>query len=338
MQSTVDGASGHPHGVDDLCEAAERVYIAALTCGRIPRADAQEAPCLVELALLHPDPADLAWLLPQSPQRVMARMLGRIRDDLAAAHRGTAQAAAAAERYAAYATGGPAPAGDLRVLEGKDRIRAAIDEASDACTREMLTVHPDGIRREFSLAYSLPRTLAVTGRGVRMRTLYTHAARHGHGLHEYLERMNGDVEVRTLDEVTERLLIFDTDVAVIPANADRTIALEVRHPAVVTFLATAFERLWRLALPFDVVLPEMAGPDGITHRERAIAALLAEGHPDAEVARRLGINVRTCRHHIRKLHEVLGASSRTQLGVRLVQTGLDTPPRPPQPPQSPTVP
>src|SRR6478736_5589765 len=78
----------------------------------------------------------------------------------------------------------------------------------------------------------------VYSRGVRMRDLYTHVARHGQGLHNYMELMGDAAEARTLDEVVERLILFDRKVAFIPANADRTIALELRHPALVDYLVT----------------------------------------------------------------------------------------------------
>ncbi|CAM5599743.1 hypothetical protein SCYAM73S_07847 [Streptomyces cyaneofuscatus] len=41
------------------------------------------------------------------------------------------------------------------------------------------------------------------------------------------------------------------------------------------------------------------------------------------IAERLGISVRTARAHIARLSETLGAASRTQLGVRIAQAGLD---------------
>lgn len=74
-------------------------------------------------------------------------------------------------------------------------------------------------------------------------------ARHGQGLLNYLELMGDSVEARTLDEVIDRLILFDRKVAFIPANADRTMALELRHPGLVHYLVTVFERLWRLAIP-----------------------------------------------------------------------------------------
>ncbi|MGX2996218.1 LuxR C-terminal-related transcriptional regulator [Streptomyces sp. JNUCC 64] len=330
----------HAHGVDRLCEEGERVYRQALDAGRVGRAAVGGAPCLLELGLLHPDPDDTEWLVPESPGGVLARLSRSLRDELAQGQARAAAMARLAERYACLApegfagiTGAGAAPGvpGLRVLESKPRIREAIAEASDGCAVEHLAVQPGGVRRENVLKDALPLALDMAARGVRMRTLYTHSARHGQGLYEYVERVGGAAEVRTLDEVPERMLIFDRKVAFVPATEDRTVALELRHPGLVEFLAIVFERFWRLAHPLVEPLPVRAGVEGITRREWAIAALLAEGHTDAEIATRLGINVRTARHHIRKLAEELGAASRAQLGVRIAQAGLDTPPRPPTP-------
>ncbi|MGW2482253.1 LuxR C-terminal-related transcriptional regulator [Streptomyces sp. NPDC001571] len=318
----------HPHGADRLCPPAERVYADALRAGRIGRQDAREATCLIDLGLLHPDPVALDWLLPTSPQAVMARLLRGIHEDIAASQARTGVVAAAFERFAALGAPAAADSEAIRVLDGIPRINAAIDDAIAGCTTESLTIQPRGIRPEHILSQALPRALDMLDRGVRIRTLYTHVARHGPGLADYLRQLEGRaVEVRTLDEVTDRLLLFDRTVAIIPAAADDSSALELRHPALVEYLATVFERLWRLGVPLSDAVPAATDLQGITHRERVIAALLAEGHQDAVVAQRLGISVRTCRHHISRLAAALGSSSRTQLGVRIAQSGLDTHPR-----------
>ncbi|GAA3900275.1 helix-turn-helix transcriptional regulator [Streptomyces lacrimifluminis] len=309
----------------------------------MPRRDAEPVPCLLELALLHPDPDDMAWLVPTSPQEVMTRLLRGVYDEVSASQGRVGSAVAAFERYttlgeespyagsgagAGAGTGGGTGLGEgtaLRVLDGLARIQTAMDEATQACTTEVLTVQPGGIRREYELSEGLHRALELRGRGVRMRGLYNHVARHGQGLLNYLELVGGAAEARTLDEVVERLILFDRTVAFIPANAERTVALEIRQPALVEYLVTVFDRLWRLAVPLTAPLPD-TGIEGISHRERSIAALLAEGHQDAVIAERLGISVRTCRAHIARLSETLGAASRTQLGVRIAQAGLDGPP------------
>ncbi|CAL9508764.1 helix-turn-helix transcriptional regulator [Streptomyces sp. enrichment culture] len=322
------GTEEHPHGADRLCELGDRLYTRAVRRGRVPRAEAEQATCLLDLALLHPDPDDMDWLVPTAPQEVMTRLLRGVYDEVSASQRRVGAAVAAVERYAGLggaahsASGGEGSA--LRVLDGPARIQAALDEATDACVSEVLTVQPGGIRREHELTEGLHRALALRSRGVRMRDLYNHVARHGQGLLHYLELMGDAVEARTLDEVIDRLILFDRTVAFIPANADRTVALELRHPGLVEYLATVFERLWRAAIPLTTAIPEPA-IDGISHREQSIAALLAEGHQDAVIAERLGISVRTCRAHIARLSETLGAASRTQLGVRIAQVGLDGP-------------
>ncbi|MFE2261905.1 helix-turn-helix transcriptional regulator [Streptomyces griseosporeus] len=321
------GTDEHPHGADRLCEAGDRVYSRAVRRGRVPRRDAEPVPCLLELALLHPDPDDMDFLVPTAPQEVMTRLLRGVYDEVSASQRRVGAAVAAVEWYAGLGrqlSVAPAEGAAIRVLDGLSRIQAAMDEATQACTTEVLTVQPGGIRREDELTEGLHRALALRGRGVRMRDLYNHVARHGQGLLTYLELMGDAVEARTLDEVIDRLILFDRTVAFIPANADRTMALELRHPALISYLVTVFERLWRQAIPLSAPIPD-SGIEGISHREQSIAALLAEGHQDAVIAERLGISVRTCRAHIARLSETLGAASRTQLGVRIAQAGLDVP-------------
>ncbi|MYW68741.1 LuxR family transcriptional regulator [Streptomyces sp. SID8379] len=320
------GATGerHAHGVERLCDAGNRVYGEALRSGRLLREAAEEAPCLLELALLYADPRDPGWLVPVPPQQAMAGALRATYEAVAEGHRRMGATIEALSRYAELDTRSGPDSGVARVVEGKSRIQEAVDEASAVCVGTIRTIQPGGIRSEMDLSESARRLVELRERGVGMRTLYTHVARHGLGLYEYLDMVGDVVEVRTLDEVPERLMAFDTTVAYIPGNADRSLALEIRHPALVSYLVTAFDRLWRLAMPMAQRLPG-ADAAGITHRGRAIAALLAEGHTDAVVAERLGMNVRTCRAHIARLAETLGASNRTQLGVRIAQSGLAEP-------------
>lgn len=324
------GTGEHLHGADQLCAVGDRVYSRAVRRGRVARVDAEVVPCLLDLALLHPDPDDGDWLVPTAPHEVMAGLLRGLHDEVSASQRRMGSAVAAFEWYAGLS--GPlrpaqaAEASAIRVLDGLSRIRSALDEATEACTGEVLTIQSGGIRREHELAEGMHRSLALRGRGVRMRDLYTHTARHGQGLLNYLELMGDAVEARTLDEAAEHLVLFDRTVAFIPVDTDRTVVLELRHPALVAYLATVFDRFWRLAVPLSTPLPD-TGIQGISPRERSIASLLAEGHQDAVIAERLGISVRTCRAHIARLSETLGAASRSQLGVRIAQVGLDAPMR-----------
>lgn len=193
-------------------------------------------------------------------------------------------------------------------------------------TREMLCIQPSahygGGRGEAAQAVAMARDQALLDRGARIRTLYQHTQRHAPLVRARYERLRGDAEARTLDELTDRLLVIDRAVAFIPANEDGTVALEVRHPALISYFVTTFDRLWRLATPMHPQSVQRPPAGGATPRQRAIAGLLVEGHTDAVIAERLGMNVRTAREHIAKLAAWLGSTSRAQLGYLIARSGI----------------
>ncbi|WP_372350509.1 LuxR C-terminal-related transcriptional regulator [Streptomyces sp. KL116D] len=302
-----------------------RLYTRALREGRVSRADAEPAPCLEAHALLRPDLEDQQWLRPVPPAVALPKLLRTVEEDIALRR---TQEARLAESFAPLmaldAERAAIPdAPMISILLGFQRINDAIGEAITASSEELLTIQPGGHRPAPLLASALPREQELLTRGCRMRTLYQHTSRHSPAVLGHYEQLDGDVQVRTLDEVTERLIMLDRTVAFIPANQDRTVALEIRHPALITYLATTFERLWRLATP---MFPQDGSAEpttgGVTTRQRTIATLLIEGHTDAVIAERLGMNIRTVRVHIAKLAATLGSDSRAQLGYLIGQSGL----------------
>jgi DNA-binding CsgD family transcriptional regulator len=63
----------------------------------------------------------------------------------------------------------------------------------------------------------------------------------------------------------------------------------------------------------------------ISPRQRQVLALMAEGHGDGQIARRLGVSMRTVRAYTAGLRERLGAANREQLLARAVALGLVRP-------------
>ncbi|MFE0138250.1 LuxR C-terminal-related transcriptional regulator [Streptomyces sp. NPDC059037] len=313
-----------PHEVEQLCETGSALYVRALREGRIRSEDTEQAPCLLDFGLLHPDINDMQWLRPTAPAVALPRLLRAIEDEITDQRQREERLAAAFGPFMALdsrlAAASEAPT--ITVLDGLERISAAIDRAMNDATEEFLAVQPGGTRPPETLADVFDRDQALLNRGCRMRTLYQHTTRHSLPVLAYFERLEGDAEARTLDEVTERLFIFDRTVAFIPASKDRSLALELRDPAVVDYLAVSFDHLWRLATPMWPKSAPQPPEDGITTRQRAIATLLTEGLTDAEIAARLGMNVRTARVHIAKLATTLGSESRAQLGYLIGQSGI----------------
>ncbi|MCI3240570.1 MULTISPECIES: helix-turn-helix transcriptional regulator [Streptomyces] len=328
MGRDTTGPATHPdHGPDELCQEGTALYERALREGHVPDEDAAAAPCLVDLGLLHPSIEDAARLEPVAPAVALHRLLRASENRIAQERRREARLADLFEPLMRIDGGRTAGGGSsaVGVLSGSERIGRAITEAMADGSEELLAVQPHISHTRTPLAAraeALVRDQDFLDRGGRIRTLYQHTLRHAPSVVARYEQLSGDAQARTLDEITDRLLVVDRAVAFIPANADRTLALEIRHPVIAGFLATAFDRLWRLATPLYPLAARPAAQGGFTPRQRAIAALLVEGHTDTDIAERLGMNVRTARVHIAKLAATLGSESRAQLGYLIGRSGI----------------
>jgi DNA-binding NarL/FixJ family response regulator len=62
----------------------------------------------------------------------------------------------------------------------------------------------------------------------------------------------------------------------------------------------------------------------LTHRQREVLRLIAEGLDNSRIANRLGISQRTVRAHVSSLLERLGVENRTQAAVTAVRSGWIT--------------
>jgi DNA-binding CsgD family transcriptional regulator len=309
--------------VTELCEEGGRLYAHALRTGRIAREDVKSASCLMELSLLHPDPDDPDWLRPVPPAVALAQRLNPLEQEIAERRRWSIELSDAFEPFMALSTQTTATTHSITVLEGGDRINAALNLATAQCQTEMLTVQPSNRFSERSVLQGLERDRPLTERGVRIRTLYQHTVRYDLERLAYVEQLsNGKVEYRTIDELVERLIICDETVAFIPTRDDQQVALELRNPGLVRYLIKVFEFMWGRSVPLSAGAPYETAPDGITEIQHSIAKLLVEGHVDEAIARRLGMNVRTCRAHIAKLATALGSGSRAQLGFLIAQSGI----------------
>ncbi|WP_405991897.1 LuxR C-terminal-related transcriptional regulator [Streptomyces sp. NBC_00986] len=315
----------HRHGPEELCDEGLELYGRALREGHVSSADVRTAPCLVGFGLLDPDVTDPDRLEPVAPALVLHRRL-RASADRIADERQLEQRLAETLEPLMRIDGRRTATTDppvISLLGGLDRINEAIATAMADASSELLAIQPyDGHNPASRLARSLGRDQALLDRGGRIRTLYQHTQRYSPAVTARYEQLDGDAEARTLDQVTERLVVIDRSVAFIPANRDRTLALEVRHPVLIDYFAITFDRLWHMAAPMYPETVQQPSLNGITPRQRAIAGLLVEGLTDAVIADRLGMNIRTARVHIAKLAATLGSESRAQLGYLIAESGI----------------
>ncbi|MFJ5261652.1 LuxR C-terminal-related transcriptional regulator [Streptomyces sp. NPDC088387] len=282
--------------------------------------------CLLELGLLRPlaeDPALLGAVPPDIASNELRRPIERAvlvqQHTIAAIH----DALIAAEDVYREESRGSGTA--VRLLRGPDIIDAAIQKARDACVEEMLTAKPGGPREVNHLARALPHDLMIGARGVKQRTLYQHTVRtHGPTL-AYIEQVTAaGAEVRTLDELFDRLIIYDRSVAFIPDPLMdvNTTALVIEHPAIVHYLAGVFDNAWERAQPVNMSQDHGRPPLLTDETRRAVLRLMIEGHTDSAISKRLGISTRTVSAHIKKASEALNSRSRAQLAYTLAKSSL----------------
>lgn len=207
----------------------------------------------------------------------------------------------------------------MRELHGVTQINGFLTAAIDDARHELLTAQPTIGRSLTALRKAARRDIGAVKRGVSMRTLYQHTARRSTEIQEYVDAISEHgAQVRTLDEVFDRLIVVDRQVAVIPGHDPSKLAIAVHDPSIVAYLVDIFERYWQRATPFD---------DRQENTTRSIAAdvrrmtsrMLREGHSDAAGAKRIGVSVRTYAEYIALLKDEYGVSTRFQLGYAMGQ-------------------
>jgi DNA-binding transcriptional ArsR family regulator len=135
------------------------------------------------------------------------------------------------------------------------------------------------------------------------------------------ERAEAGEHIRILAEVPSRLAIMGSTAALLTERFGEATErrLVVRQPALIGALTLMFEGLWEKAM----AVPGLDGQrydEGASDR-RLLLSQLAEGAKDEQIARALGLSVRTVRRRVAELLDDLGAESRFQAGVEAVRRG-----------------
>ncbi|MQS36527.1 helix-turn-helix transcriptional regulator [Streptomyces katsurahamanus] len=319
-----------------LSVAAEAVYRAMLLhpdAGVTGIAEAVDAPEgevrdaldeLSELALVRA-PADASGRLRVvSPDIGMEILMARRQSELAAEQqRLEASRASAARLISEYAELRPAvPHPGVEQLIGLDAVRDRLVALTRDLREELLAFSPDAALTPTAIASSRPLNEQLLGRGVRMRTVYLDSVRNSRpsiAHANWLASLGG--QVRTAASLPTRMLIVDRSTAVIPVSSDNTAAgaVVLTGQGMLTALCALFEGVWASAQPLGEAAAR--GPHGLTAQQSLAIRLLAEGHTDDAVAKRLGVSPRTARRIANELMERLGARSRFEAGVRAAQRG-----------------
>jgi sugar-specific transcriptional regulator TrmB len=220
-------------------------------------------------------------------------------------------------RRSPSAVGGP-----FTELRGATTIRTFLDSMVADAEEELLTAQPQDRRGVKQLSDVTAREIALLKRGVRMRTLYQHAARRGADTRKYVAAVTAaGAEVRTLDEFFNRLIVVDRLIAVIPSHEGLNAAMVISERSMVGYLVDMFERHWERARPFTSSESSLMRDIAAEQRAMTIRMLL-EGRADPAGAKRLGVSPRTYAGYVAELKNEFEIETRFQLGYEMGKRGI----------------
>lgn len=203
----------------------------------------------------------------------------------------------------------------IEVVE-HDRIVEVVQSLTARASGELLWIRPDQWRiPEGHAVDAWVADLLRSGR--RSRVIYPARA-----LEEAPEAVRRRAElgenVRLLADVPGRLAVLG-DVAIVREDlaGGSGAVLVLRQPALVDLARALFEELWQRAL----AVPGLEGEGGRSMARELLIERLARGAKDEQIARELGLSLRTVRRRVAEILDELGASSRFQAGVEAVRRG-----------------
>lgn len=304
------------------CTTALASYRRALVAGSLPREEV--AGCLRALHLMVADRESPDFMVPVPPETASYAALAPLQEAILERRRtlrATRTTLSAFETLYADVHRLEQPA--LTRLSGEAVISKALEAGVAGCREQIRTAQPGGGRPAGVLQEALTRDLGNLRRGIRQRTVYQHTVRSDRTTLSYIEQVTAaGAEIRTLAEVTDRVIVVDLDLAFVPFSDEPHQALRVQHPALVRFLARGFDEAWARAVPVRPERAPLRTPVVTSDLQRAILQAVVNGETDASIARRIGMSRRSVAEHMRKVSEQLGSTSRAQLGYLVATSGL----------------
>lgn len=125
-------------------------------------------------------------------------------------------------------------------------------------------------------------------------------------------------QVRVLPEVPLQMALVGHERALIFSGlGDEGRTLLVEDPFLVSVFVQYFDVLWDRAVP----MPDLGGGPARDDQRRMLLDQLASGRRDEQIARTMGLGLRTVRRRVADLMIELGAETRFQAGVEAVRRG-----------------
>ncbi len=214
-----------------------------------------------------------------------------------------------------------------RALEASERRKAAILEtALDA----IITIDLESKILEFNpAAEAMFGHVAAEAIGKPLDDLIVPPslrAKHRRGMERYRATSEGPVLGKRIELTGMRAdgSEFPVELAIVPITMGDT-TIFTGHVRNLTERKRAEEELQQTREELESRVEQrwgVQGAYGLTFRELTVLHLLSSGRADKEIAATLGIRPKTVNKHVQRILHKMGASSRTEVGVRAIREGI----------------
>ncbi|WP_073951074.1 helix-turn-helix transcriptional regulator [Streptomyces kebangsaanensis] len=262
-------------------------------------------------------------LLPSAPESVVDNLTSMRLKQLHDEMRAVTQARHLVASFRTEQESAPAEAPVVEKLESLETIRSRIDTLAFFAREEILSAEPYTALTHENIQHSRPLDLRCIKRGVRIRNIVRTEALEDPLTAGYLrELVSMGAEVRMLDEISTRILVYDRRIAltpVDPADSSRG-ALVAQEPGLVANMVALFEEIWSSAAELTS-LGGRSERDRLPEVEQQVLEAMCRGTKDEIGARQLGVSVRTYRRYVASILQILDAASRPQAALLARERG-----------------
>ncbi|MHA4775923.1 LuxR C-terminal-related transcriptional regulator [Streptomyces sp. MSC1_001] len=260
------------------------------------------------------------------PDVALLRLLRRERDRLQDRLAATSRAHTAIEALAGpFLRAGAAPCSEVEVeiVTDPQRVARELTELTDTVRTAVHVMHTGSVRRE-DMTAELERDRSRAARGVRVRAMYSRRVGTVPEMTQHLaDRAALGVELRLSPVVPMNMVLADENFALLPTDPHDpgSPTILARGPGLVRSYLALYEYCWQAASRYGEE-PGENGGDGLSDQQRAALHMLASGIKDEQIARSLGVSLRTVSRLLSEVMQELGAASRFEAGVKAARLGL----------------
>ncbi|MFD0690954.1 LuxR C-terminal-related transcriptional regulator [Actinomadura fibrosa] len=206
----------------------------------------------------------------------------------------------------------------VRLITDREEISTVSRALIGAARHDWMTLENQFVERSMDELSAVPPPPSFDGR-VRCRAIYeAGCAEHPVAVMSIEIAVQAGEEARLLPRIGMKMKVADDSIAMLPLTpTGMSGALLIRSSVIVSALREYFELLWERAVPFGASCTESP----LNEKQQKVLSMLAEGVPDAAIAKRTGMGLSTVRRHSATIRAKLGVDHPFAAGVAAVRRG-----------------